>query len=106
MKYFGKPVEVVQKRKIEYVTCDCCGKKIEKYETYFLLCFVDRKFLPYYDEKTTGEDLCKDCMSKRVSELVKEMYSDCELEISGASYHDNSYAVYNKYTDKLIEGKS
>ena len=101
MRYFGKEIEVEKRRKIDYITCDKCNKKIEPKERYF---FVDYSEYTGYDNYTRRKDICRDCIQEYTKELISGMGSNvCELSLNTKFYSENDFDKYDKYEDEIIE---
>lgn len=92
MKYLGeeKRVEVktVVERKIEYIRCDKCNKKILPYRynngqgQYVHIHTWHSDWGNDSIESHEYHDYCPECAKKVISEYIDEMYGSEELELS------------------------
>lgn len=110
MKYLGKETQVEVKtksvRKVEYVRCDGCGKKIlpNRYRS------AESEYVRIHtwhndwgndsiDSHTYG-DYCKECAKSFVSTYIDEMTGTEELELENEYlWSSETYEGYEKYDD-------
>lgn len=111
MKYLGNETKVEVKtksvRKVEYIRCDGCGKKIMPYD------YRTRKDASYVHIHTWHNDwgndsvdsheygdYCKECAKSFVSAYVDKMNGSEELELKHEVVHSNeTYEGYERYDD-------
>lgn len=108
MKYLGKEVEVkiATPRIVEYIKCDCCGKKIVPYQGY------GKETESEYVQMTTGHHdwgndscdsiethhYCKKCAAQKASEYILDLCGSEYLELERQILSKNEKQVYDKYS--------
>lgn len=116
MKFFGneeKEVKVATERKLEYLRCDRCHKKIEENQNNPKLETSKRYFYVvvyhyFYDEDNVDNfqqhfDICEDCIDKFIREyLLDENNIDYNIEIK-TKWFAKHFESYDKNESFLID---
>ena len=90
MKFLGDEKKRVKYRNVEYIRCDCCKKKIEKYDYYY-------DFTARYDDYESlteiKYEICEKCLPAFLNREVKGMGVGDNVEFELVQFIDEEVEV-------------
>ena len=90
MKFLGDEKKRVKYRNVEYIRCDCCKKKIEKYDYYY-------DFTAWYDDydymSDTNYEICEKCLPFFLNREVKDLGVGDKVELELVQLRDEEVEV-------------
>lgn len=107
MKYYGKPIiEKIEHRKVEYLRCDKCKKKIT--DGYYEVTTGHNDWGNDSCDSIRDYDICPNCIEEFTTDYLKNNEYDTRyinIERQCAVHHSSYYGEYDKFDlqDKLAE---